>query len=487
MIPEIRPFPKQHEAYEMLDNDNIKYLLYGGGAGGGKSWLGCERLLTWCYIYPGSKWFIGRKELSRLMKSSYITFLKVCAYHKIPRNDWKLNGQYNYIEFLNGSRIDLLDVDLKPSDPDFERFGSLEYTGGWLEEAGEISFKAFDILKSRIGRHKNKEFGFKSRLLLTSNPNKGWLYSVFYKPWKDGKLQKGYRFLQALYTDNPHTAEEYGENLSEISDEHNRKRLMYGDWEYDDNLKALFNYDALNDVFSNTITKSNKKYLSVDVADDGSDKTVFSFWEGLEEYRRESFSKMNSESIIAKIREYTSKEQIPYSQVIVDAIGVGSSIASSSMLDGIIGYKSSYGAIKTDINIIRLPNISYTSNTMTPLTSDYKNLRSQCLFVLAEHINSHKIASKLSGTQKQIIIDELEKYEEVSKIDDNKRMATKKEDVKDALGRSPDDSDTWIMRMYFVVKEKMLPEQSEERSAVLIAQKNQFTRNRENFINNSNR
>ena len=59
------------------------------------------------------------------MKSSYITWTKVCAYHKIPRDDWKLNGQYNYIEFLNGSRIDLLDLAYKPTDEMYERLGSL--------------------------------------------------------------------------------------------------------------------------------------------------------------------------------------------------------------------------------------------------------------------------------------------------------------------------------------------------------------------------
>ena len=92
-------------------------------------------------MYPESKWFIGRKELTRLMKSSFETFKKVCSYHKIPANDWKLNGQYNYVEFFNNSKIDLLDLDEKPSDPMFERFGSLEYTGGWIEEAAEMKYK----------------------------------------------------------------------------------------------------------------------------------------------------------------------------------------------------------------------------------------------------------------------------------------------------------------------------------------------------------
>ena len=101
--------------------------MFGGGAGGGKSWLGCEWLLTRCYQYPKTKWFIGRKELKRLMQSSFETWKKVCLYHKIPLDDWKLNGQYNFIEFKNGSRIDLLDVNFQPSDPLFERFGSTEY------------------------------------------------------------------------------------------------------------------------------------------------------------------------------------------------------------------------------------------------------------------------------------------------------------------------------------------------------------------------
>ena len=123
-----------------------------------------------CYQYPKTKWFIGRKELKRLMASSVETFKKVCTYHSIPDSDWKLNGQYNYIEFKNGSKIDLLDVDYQPSDPLYERFGSTEYTGGWLEEAGEINFGAFDVLKTRIGRHLYKEYGLHPKMLFTCNP-----------------------------------------------------------------------------------------------------------------------------------------------------------------------------------------------------------------------------------------------------------------------------------------------------------------------------
>jgi hypothetical protein len=249
---------------------------------------------------------------------------------------------------------------------------------------------------------------------------------------------------------------------------------------------ALFAYSALVDVFSNTIVKDGSRYLIVDIADDGTDKTIFSFWDGLEEYRREEFERLNTENIVMKIREFASAEQIPYSNIAVDAIGVGAGVASSSLLDGIIGFKSSYQAIKTDLDIVKLPNVSYVSNPLKPLTSDYKNLRSQCVFTLADLVNNHKIASKVSGRQKETIIEELSAYQDAS-VGDGKRMATMKEDVRGIIGRSPDHSDTWVMRMYFVIMSKMIPGTSEQQNLISIKLKNQFAERSANFSNNSNK
>ena len=248
--------------------------------------------------------------------------------------------------------------------------------------------------------------------------------------------------------------------------------------EYVDNAGALFHYDALIDVFSNTITKDKEKYLIVDIADDGSDKTVFSLWEGLEEYKREEYAHMNTETIISQIREYQRIEQIPMSQSLVDAIGVGAGVASSSLLTGIIGYKSSYAPIKTDQSIVQLPNIHY--RTGAPLTSEYANLRSQCVFTLADLVNNHKVASRVTGEFKEKTIEELALYQDASK-GDGKRMATQKEDVKEALGRSPDHSDTMIMRMYFVIRARMIPEQSIEVAELRQRQQQIFNTN-QNFI-----
>lgn len=298
--------------------------------------------------------------------------------------------------------------------------------------------------------------------------------------------EKGDNFASFHFTsrDNPHLPVD---ELDAMREEYKNDPMSYRqeiEAEYIEDTGALFRFTSVVDVFSNSIDKEDARYMIIDIADDGSDKTKFSLWEGLEEFKRVTFSRLNTEDIIAKAREYAAEFKIPFSNMLCDAVGVGAGVASSSLLDGIIGYKSSYSAIKTDENIVRLPNQKYTEHAN--LTTNYKNLRSQCVFTLADLVNNHKIASRVTGLDKENIIEELPIYQDASK-GDGKTMATMKEDVKAILGRSPDDSDTWIMRMYFVVRNKMLPEQSEHRSLVISNQNNQMEQRRRSFKQNSNR
>ncbi len=447
MKPTIKPLPKQHIAYELLKDNIVKYLLFGGGAGGGKSWLGCEWLITNCYFYPGSKWFIGRKELKRLMASAFVTFKKVCLHHEIPRQDWKLNGQYNYIEFFNGSRIDLLDLDFKPSDPEFERLGSLEYTGGWIEEASEIKFKGFDVVKSRIGRHLNKEMNIPIKLLLTCNPKKNWLKRVFYNPWKKGTLNKIYAFVKSLYSDNIHTAEQYGENLSEITDSVTRARLKDGSWDYDEGDLNLIEYDAICDLFSNSIEEGEKKYLTSDIARFGKDKTVIFLWKGFKIYRIIVYEKQDLETTKINIKEILKEEKIPYSHCMIDEDGIGGGV-----LDYIKGAKGFIANSSPLENPKAKPEYIMRNGKSVRVTAkeNYATLKNQCSYMLAQKINNHEIALICKDeTQKEKIIEELEQIKKLDPDSDKKLKVIPKEDVKENIGRSPDFSDTMLMRMKF--------------------------------------
>ncbi len=173
---------KQEDALMLLTDDVTEEFLYGGGAGGAKSWTGCVWLMFMCLLYPETKWFIGREELKRITESTLITFYKVAKEYKCT--SFKFNAQKNVIVFDNGSRIDLLELKYLPRDPFYERFGSTEYTGGWIEEGSETNFGAYDVLRTRVGRHYNDRYGILAKIFVTCNPTKKWLYNEYYKPEK---------------------------------------------------------------------------------------------------------------------------------------------------------------------------------------------------------------------------------------------------------------------------------------------------------------
>src|SRR5687768_16262315 len=116
MTPTIKPTPKQHLAWQKLQDKTTRAVVFGGGAGGGKSFLGCDWILTNCYFYPGTRWFIARDSLKSLRESTLISWYKVLQHHKIKHEGlFKYNGQDNFFLFNNGSRVDLVDMGWYPS------------------------------------------------------------------------------------------------------------------------------------------------------------------------------------------------------------------------------------------------------------------------------------------------------------------------------------------------------------------------------------
>ena len=84
---------------------------------------------------------------------------------------------------------------------------------------------------------------------------------------------------------------------------------------------------------------------------------------------------------------------------------------------------------------------------------EYRNLRSECYFKLAELVNKKEIYIDCDDPViKESIIEELEqiKRDNIDK-DDQKKKIISKEIIKEMLGRSPDFADILMMRMFFVV------------------------------------
>ena len=69
---------KQSIALDYLEDNITTELLYGGGAGGGKSILGCYWLIKNSLKYDESRWVMGRADFGTLKETTYQSFLKVC-------------------------------------------------------------------------------------------------------------------------------------------------------------------------------------------------------------------------------------------------------------------------------------------------------------------------------------------------------------------------------------------------------------------------
>lgn len=436
---------KQEEALRILTDDEHVEFLYGGAAGGAKSWTGASWLLFMSLCYPGTKWFIGRSELKRITQSTMITFRKMCKQYGISEDDkiWHFNGQYNYIEFFNGSRIDLLDLQYKPSDPMYERYGSIEYTGGWIEEGGEVNFGAYDTLKTRIGRHMNRELGLRRKLFITCNPKKNWTYDTFYKPSKKKELPSYMAYLACLVQENPFIDPDYIEALKTTKDKVKYERLFKGNWEYDDNPNALCSYDDIMQIFGNILSvRTGVHYITGDIARFGADYARLAVWDGWHIVDLTCYPVSKTTDIQLWIKTKQRRYRIPNHRCLVDEDGVGGGVVDNCDIQGFV-------------------------NNSSPLNGEnYQNLQTQCGYKLADRINHSDVGiddDLVSAADKEEIARELEQLQTWKSDSDGPLRLKPKEEIKEDLGCSPDWRDMLLMRAWFDYNEYDVPDDIERR------------------------
>ena len=429
---------KQTLAIDYLEDQTTNEILYGGAAGGGKSILGSYWLIKMCLKYPDTRWLMGRSELKTLKETTLLSLFEVARMQGLTAGvHYIFNQQSNTITFFNKSVIMLKDLFCYPSDPNFDSLGSLEITGAFIDECNQLVEKAKNVVKSRI-RYKLDENNLIPKILMTCNPAKNWVYTQFYKPSKENLLPEKRKFIQALVDDNPDISKHYRENLLGL-DEASKQRLLYGNWEYDNDPAALINYDKIIDCFTNDFVSTGEKYISADIARFGADSTVIGIWDGLRvkllQYKGKSVSEVAE--IIKKLQLENS---IPNSNTIADEDGVGG---------GVVDILHCKGFVNNGRALI---------NPATMKDDNFANLKSQCYYKLAEYINANKIYIAASTTDiNEKLIQELEQVKQHNMDKDGKKQIIPKDKVKELIGRSPDFSDTLMMRMYFEFAPKFSP------------------------------
>jgi PBSX family phage terminase large subunit len=422
---------KQTQALDLLEDSNngIVEVIYGGSAGSAKTVIGCYWILKSSLKYAGSRWIIGRKELKALKQTTLQTFFEVCKMQGLTVNvDYVYKEQISEIHMFNGSVILLKDLAYQPSDPDYDSLGSLEVCGIFCDEIAQIRKKCWDVLLTRI-RYKLDEFGIKPKIFGSLNPSKNWVYTYFYKPFKDGLLDKSNkRFIRALPTDNPYLPDSYLELLRNLP-KAERDRLYLGLWESDDS-NQLCTQNAIQEIFNNSWVKTGQWYISGDIARQGSDKAVIGLWNGLKLVKVIQYAKSDFDLLKDAITTLKNDYKVPNANIILDSDGVGGFLVD---------------ALKAK---------EFVNNSRPLNNENYQNLKTQCYYKLAEIINNGELyvsQDVLDSSDVDLLIEELEQIKSAPS-EDNKLKIISKSTVKDNIGRSPDISDMLMMRMIYEIK-----------------------------------
>jgi len=437
------PNPKQYKALQLLDNSNtvVELLWYWGWAWGGKTFLAGAWIVSQCNVYPWVKYWIFRKYIQDAKDTTFVSMLKVLKELKFIEWIHFTIKDGKDIMFVNGSSIITRWLMEKPTDIHFTKLWGLELTGAFVDEANECPIAGIEILQTRVGRHMNLEYNIPEKVLCCFNPDKGRVYSWFWKPFKNGNESKTVKFIRALARDNAkYLTKQYLSKLSRIKDKIKRKRLWEWDFEYDDTPWRLMSYDKICDLETNQ-SYTWSKYITSDIAGEWKDRTVIFVWNWykLIYYRVIRKNKID-EAFDNKFRALAKIHTIGMSSVVVDKTWLG---------EGVVGHLKCKGFVS---NASAIQGEEYKEDKTQK--ENYKSLKDQCYFKLADLINENKIdLSIMSSEDFEMLKEELDVLTHINIWKDEPKRVIPKDQIKEKLGRSPDFADALMMRVFFDLKQ----------------------------------
>jgi hypothetical protein len=231
---------------------------------------------------------------------------------------------------------------------------------------------------------------------------------------------------------------EYLSNLHALPEDEKLK-LLGGCWKAKDDADILFDYSALVDMYSNDfVQEGGGRYLTADIAMEGSDNFVLRAWEGWRNVETKSIPKSGGPEVVKEITEMAKKWKVPQSNIAFDADGVGAFL--HGYFPNAISFHNGGAAIKQKDD-----------------KQDFENIKTQCTWIVADKVNNRQIFSVSDSTRNQTI----KECYAARKLphDGIKIRMTRKDEMKKRLqGLSPDYFDSLIMRAVFeLVQPKKQP------------------------------
>ncbi len=232
--------------------------LFGGAAGGGKSYAQLIDALVFALQYPGAKQLVLRRTFPELKRSLIQVSLSLyptqIAVYGETNHRWK---------FANGSTIEFGSCD---SENDVTKYQSAEYDIIRFDELTHFTAFQFKYLLSRV-RGVN---GYPKQVKSATNPGgvgHSWVKARYIDALEPGVERDGKLFLPARVQDNTFLMQKdlaYLQRL-ELLDERSRKALLYGDWNlFEGQYFGEFSPEIHVQAPPDPIPSHWRRYLSID-------------------------------------------------------------------------------------------------------------------------------------------------------------------------------------------------------------------------------
>ncbi len=210
---------------------DVAFILFGGAIRGGKTFWGLKTLIFFCEMFPGSRWVVIRKDLSRIRENTIPSFEKMLD-ENIPGAGILKRNPYNY-EHPNGSKI-LFRGENIDKDPELNKFKGFEANGFLLEELNELAAATLQKSFERAGSWIISKLGINNQpkpiVLGTTNPTQGWVKEQIYTPFIHKTLKPSWIYIPSYITDNPFLPQSYIDGLNELN-EYEYRVFVLGDWD----------------------------------------------------------------------------------------------------------------------------------------------------------------------------------------------------------------------------------------------------------------
>ncbi len=216
---------RKQQAFVNAKEDEV---LYGGAAGGGKSYGQIIDSFIKAMQYPGIKQIILRNSFPELNRSIILT-----AQSLFPKELYTFSSSSHKMSFVNGS---LIEFGYIASDSDVSNYQSAEYDIIRFDELTHFTEFQYKYMRSRL-RGANK---FPKQIKSSTNPGgKGhnWVKEMFINPSPPGKSfvknETSFLFIPAKVTENKFLMENDSSYIRRLKSLplKERKALLHGDWD----------------------------------------------------------------------------------------------------------------------------------------------------------------------------------------------------------------------------------------------------------------